>query len=177
MKKEVTLYMNKTINLILNSIENVIRYLVASMIVTMTVVIFYQVTQRYLFGQPTIWSEELARYLFVWLVMLASAIAIRKNRHIRIDFFIRKLKPKARLFIELLCYTLILVFLVFLLKEGWAIMQQTFNQRSPGLKIVMAYPYLSIPLGTSLMILFTLEIMIKQCKDYLNVSYRRKSSV
>lgn len=151
----------------LHVIEKTLKYLVVAILILMTVVTFYQVILRYVLKAPTIWSEELSRYLYVWLVMLASAIAIRSKRHIRIDFFINKLGVKAKFVIEMIGFILILFFLFFLLREGISIVQSTFNAETYSLKIPMAYPYMAIPIGTGLMILFAIEMMIRQIKEFL----------
>ena len=52
-----------------------------------------QVVARYVFNHSLAWSEELARYIFIWQVWLGSAYCVVKNRHIRIDVFTDKL-PK-----------------------------------------------------------------------------------
>ena len=86
---------------ILDGIDWLIRIIISFLLLEMTAVIFYQVVLRYLFQGSTIWAEELARYSFIWVVMLASAIAIRRYKHIRIDFLIERMGPRLRFWVEL----------------------------------------------------------------------------
>lgn len=151
----------------LNVIEKTLKYLVIAILIIMTVVTFYQVVLRYVFQSATIWSEELTIYLHVWLVMLASAIAIRSKRHIRIDFFVNSLGVKGKFIMEMFGLILILLFLLFFFKEGVSIVQSTFNAETYSLKIPMAYPYMALPIGAGLMILFVIEMMIGQIKQFL----------
>lgn len=56
------------------------------LLVTLTIVIFLQVLFRFVFQAPLDWSEELSRYIFIFLVYLTSTIAIRDRATIRIEF-------------------------------------------------------------------------------------------
>ena len=49
----------------------------------MCLVLLAQVVSRYVFGKPLTWSEELARYMFVWLALLGSAWCGRNHIHVR----------------------------------------------------------------------------------------------
>ncbi|NEU32631.1 TRAP transporter small permease [bacterium LRH843] len=151
----------------LDKIEKFLKYTVVISLFVMTIVTFSQIVLRYVFKAPTIWSEEVARYLYIWLVLLASAVAVRSNRHIRIDFLVNKFKPKTKFVIETIGLVLILIFLVVLLREGISIVQGTTNAKSQGIGIKMSYAYLAIPAGASLMILFTIEMMVKHVKSFL----------
>lgn len=57
----------------------------AVMFAIMLVILFMQVILRFVFHAPNVWSEELARYLFIYIVYLASSYAVLERRHIRID--------------------------------------------------------------------------------------------
>lgn len=64
----------------LESVEKVFLVVTAAI---MVIVIAYQVVLRYVFNASNAWSEELARYLFIYDVFIGSAIALRKNSHCR----------------------------------------------------------------------------------------------
>lgn len=65
-------------------------------VAVMIIVMIYQVVLRYCLSSANSWSEELARYLFIYDVMIAAAIATRKNSHLQVDFLINLLKPKVK---------------------------------------------------------------------------------
>ena len=69
----------------------------------MSIIIFVQVVMRYVFHSSLTWSEEMARYLFVWLVYFSVAYTAKKEAHIRIDAAINIYPKKARPFPENLC--------------------------------------------------------------------------
>lgn len=55
-----------------------------------------QIFARYVLNHSLFWSEELARYLFIYLVFLGAAIALRRDGHIQVSFFVDRLPPGAR---------------------------------------------------------------------------------
>ena len=67
----------------------------------MSIIIFVQVVMRYVFHSSLTWSEEMARYLFVWLVYFSVAYTAKKEAHIRIDAAINIYPKKARPYVEI----------------------------------------------------------------------------
>lgn len=83
----------------LNQIE---LYLGAVVSGAMFFVLFLQVVSRYVFNAAFSWSEELALILFVWSIYLGACAAIRKRQHLKLEIVVTKLKPKARLVVDLI---------------------------------------------------------------------------
>jgi TRAP-type C4-dicarboxylate transport system permease small subunit len=117
--------------------------------------IFVQVIMRYVFGRSLSWSEELARYLFIWYTWIGTSLAVRKRRHIRIEILTDFLKEKAKLRLELLVLLVWAGFSAFLAFKGLQVGKflYTSNQTSPALEIPMFFAYAAIPAGCSLMFL------------------------
>ena len=80
----------------LDGIEKIEKLFLAVTVAIMIIVITYQVILRYVFSASNAWSEELARYLFIYDVMVAAAIATRRNSHLQVDAFIGILKPRTK---------------------------------------------------------------------------------
>src|SRR4051794_41641624 len=83
----------------------------------LTAVTFAQVVTRYLLGDPLIWSEEAARYLFVWVSMIGAALALREGGHFGLDLLIRPM-PQLKPVLGPLVILVMVMFLVILLKTG-----------------------------------------------------------
>ncbi|NSW92898.1 MAG: TRAP transporter small permease [Firmicutes bacterium] len=137
--------------------EKISLALMALLFTVMVASIFLQVILRYLFSSANAWSEELARYTFVWLVLLGSAVAARRNKHMNIEFFIDKFPPYLKKIIQLLLYSLIIAFLFVLIRYGFNLAAMTQKQKSTGLRIPMSWAYLAIPVGSILMLVYALE--------------------
>ena len=99
----------------LDVLERIEKVLLCISVAVMLVVMIYQVILRYIFTASNAWSEELARYLFIFQVMLASAIGIRRNSHLQIDALIHLLKPRWRMLSTAISTLVGVIFLCFLM--------------------------------------------------------------
>ena len=77
--------------------------------VVLCVLVFVNVVLRYGFNSSLLLTEEVARYVFVWLTFLGSILAFARNGHIRVDSGLNLLGPKTRTVVELLADAVILV--------------------------------------------------------------------
>lgn len=145
----------------LDKLETLEKILLAASSAAMVVIIVYQVILRYCFNASNSWSEELARYLFIYDVMLAASIAIRKNSHLQVDFLINLLKPKQKAAFTSVTTVLGIVFLGFLFSYSLTLCTAAGANISPGIKVSMAVPYASMPIGVVLMILTSIEVVLK----------------
>ncbi|WP_134702806.1 TRAP transporter small permease [Ammoniphilus sp. YIM 78166] len=126
-------------------------YFSFTLLIVLTLVCFYQVVARYLFSAPPSWSEELARYLMIWLTFLGAAIAFRTNAHLGLDFFVGLLPGKGQRWVSWMVGALLLVVLGLIFSKGFEVAQSMKSQLSPAMRISMAYPYMAVPVGTFLM--------------------------
>ena len=120
-------------------------------------VTFIQVLFRYIFHLSLAWSEEIARYLFLWLASLACAYAFKTRSHFALKFLVDRLGRKIQGRIETL-----VVFIVsaFLLLFVWKALEFTFSmaqQIAPSTRISMAIPYSSSWAGGILMLYYVLR--------------------
>jgi TRAP-type C4-dicarboxylate transport system permease small subunit len=124
----------------------------ALLVLAMTAVTFAQVVARYVFGEPLIWSEEAARYLFVWVSLIGAALAMREGGHYALDALVLRLPPVLRQVARNLALLVSVAFLLVLLRTGIAETQQAAMQDAATLPIRMDLPYLAIPIGAGLML-------------------------
>lgn len=122
-------------------------HLLAFSLAFTTILIFIQVIMRYIFNNSLSWSEELARYIFIWQIWLGTSISMKENEHICLDMLNNKLKGKAKLALALFANALMLMFCAFLAKYGWDLVysMMTRGNRSVALKIPMWMVYFSLP--------------------------------
>jgi TRAP-type transport system small permease protein len=133
-----------------------------TLVVVMTVVVLLQVIYRYLLTQPLHWSEELARYLFVWISLLGAALSVQRRGHFGMDFFFRMLPDKGRRFLTFVIYLLMGVVVLVLLIQGIVLVEKTAAQQSPAMEISMGWAYACLPAGALLMAIHLLVIIIKE---------------
>jgi TRAP-type C4-dicarboxylate transport system permease small subunit len=124
----------------------------------LTAVTFAQVVTRYVLNNPLIWSEELARYLFVWVSMIGAALALRDGGHFGLDLLLRKV-PALRPALAGAVTIVTALFLAVLLKSGIDETVLASNQFAMTLPMRMQWAYLALPVGAGLM-LFHLAIHV-----------------
>ena len=127
------------------------------------VLVFSQVVMRYVFGNSLSWSEELARYLFVWQTWLGVSYSAKKRSHLRITFIKDRLSPSAQRKLEIVVTAVWIAFALFVAVKGFSLAARVygFNQRSSALRMPMAYVHLAVPIGCSLMIIRLVENTVK----------------
>jgi len=141
--------------------------LIGSFFVTVTV-IFIQVVARYVFNNSLTWSEEFARYIFVWQIWLGASYAAKINKHINITVAREKMPQRIQIVLEALVMILWIAFAVFMVVKGKDVIAYVLRskQRTPALQIPMAIPYLSVPVGCGLMGFRILQNLIKSIPDW-----------
>lgn len=145
----------------LDGLEAVEKFLLATSSGAMVIIIVYQVILRYCLNSSNSWSEELARYLFIYDVMLASSIAIRKNSHLQVDFLLNLLNEKTKAIFTIVATAIGIVFLAFFFSYSLTLCTASLGNISPGVRVSMAVPYASMPIGAVLMILTSIEVILK----------------
>jgi len=118
------------------------------------VVVFLQVLFRYLLRQPLFWSEELPRYLLIWMSFLAAALAQKHDAHINITLCLAPLSRRTRQALKILTDAVILAFLWVLIYSGSLVTSITAHHRSTALQLPMGLVYAALPMGAILMSLY-----------------------
>ena len=121
------------------------------LVALLTAVTFAQVVTRYLLGDSLIWSEEAARYLFVWVSMIGAALALREGGHFGLDLLIRPM-PRLKPILGPLVTLVMVVFLVILLKTGIDETRLAAMQFAMTFQMRMQWAYLALPVGAGLML-------------------------
>lgn len=122
------------------------------LVLAMTGATLAQVIARYLFNAPLIWSEEAARYLFVWVAMIGGALAVRQGGHYMLTALVERLPPSAARLARILAVAVAAAFLAVLLVTGINETMQAHMQDAATLPFRMSLPYAAIPIGAALML-------------------------
>ena len=119
---------------------------------TMTLAIGLQVFMRYIMQNSLSWSEELARYLFIFFVYAGISYGVKKKRHIKVEAFTMWLPAKAQAYIQIVSDLLFLAFAAFAIYFGaiTAARVLALRQVSPALDIPMGYISATLPFGYAL---------------------------
>ncbi|MGL4387850.1 MAG: TRAP transporter small permease [Brevinema sp.] len=124
--------------------------------------IIWQIFSRYILRVPATFTEEIVRFLLVWLGLLGAAYGFGSGKHLSLTLFFNSLKGKAQknLSIVLTLITLAIVFSVFIY-GGISLMILAKNQLSSVLAIPMIYVYTILPLSGSIISIYQICILIE----------------
>ncbi|MBI9111884.1 TRAP transporter small permease [Maridesulfovibrio ferrireducens] len=144
----------------------VLYWISVSSMTLMLGLIFFQVVSRYFFGHTFEWSEELARFLFVWVVFLGSALIMGESGHLAVQILPNKFKGTGMgVVIEILINLCSYAFTLLLLIQGAKMTSVMTFQIAPGLGISMSVVYSIIPISASLMMLYLFKDTVRIVKE------------
>lgn len=119
--------------------------------------VVWQVVSRYIFKSPVPWSEALAKYMFVWLVLINGAYIFGKKEHMNIGFFKDHMAAVLQKPISIFNEIIIFIFATgILLIGGWMAMKVGVPQKDAALQISMGYVYAALPLSGLITTIYTI---------------------
>jgi len=136
---------------IITSVRKLVKTIIMAMFGLLVLVVFGQVIARFVFNDPFRWSEELARYLQVWMIILTSSICIREGTHLAVDYATHILPFVCRKLLKLLVLLLMMFYLIIVIVYGARIVSVITRQVSPAMQIPIYIVYLAVPIGGFLM--------------------------
>ncbi len=126
--------------------------------------VVWGVFTRYVMGEQAKWTEELARFLLVWVALIGGALAFGVKGHLGVDYFVEKFHPDARKLIAVVGHVVVLFFAVSVFIYGGSRIVSdalALEQMTPALGWKMGHVYFALPLSGVFMTLFTLENLIE----------------
>jgi TRAP-type C4-dicarboxylate transport system permease small subunit len=128
----------------------------------MFLITFWQIVIRFLPGEVTVWSEEVARFLFVWIVFLGAATLVRDGEHIRIAIITDRLGPISGRIVRVISALLIIPFVVFMTWGAYKNMIKQWGTFAPTVDwLRLGYVYLSLVLSGIIMLWYFFRNMIR----------------
>lgn len=110
------------------------------------------------------WTEELARFLLVWVSLIGGAVAFGTKGHLGVDYFVGKFHHETRKLLAIFAHICVLFFAAAIfIYGGSTIVHDSFavEQMTPALGWKMGYVYLALPIAGVFMVLFTIENLVE----------------
>ncbi|MDX1429131.1 MAG: TRAP transporter small permease [Rhodothermales bacterium] len=142
------------------------RLLAAALVLIMAVLtldVLWQVLSRYVLASPSSWTEELARFLLIWVSLLGAAYLSGQNAHLAIDVLPKRLRDESRRRLEIGIHVVIIVFALTVLVGGGSnliYVTLRLGQLSPALNVPLGYVYLVLPVSGILMMFYSVAEII-----------------
>ncbi|MBS9461830.1 TRAP transporter small permease [Flagellimonas sp. 389] len=148
------------------TIDKILANFLVIIMTVMVINVLWQVASRFIVGTPSSFTDELARYLMIWIGILGAAYVSGRNMHVAIDVLPRRLNQPVQKRLMLVVRLLIIVFcLVAMVIGGSRLVYITYvlGQNSPALQVPLAVVYMVIPISGILIIYYkTSDILKKQ---------------
>lgn len=144
----------------IDTLNKLVGIAVAMILGVMSILIIMQIIYR-IVGYPLHWSEELARYLMVYLVFLGSSLALRHHRLVAIELLPELVSEVNRKVIRITVMAICIVFFILLLVQGIDILGRVSVQSSAAMGLSMSVPYAAIPIGAVLLIMNAVAVILE----------------
>jgi TRAP-type C4-dicarboxylate transport system permease small subunit len=141
----------------LDPVEKFLSLFVSLLIGAMLLWVFALVITRYCFNYTPSYGEELARYMFVWVVFLSLPIVAKKSGHMAIEMVTLRLRGGMLKAVRLIASLFTLLFLILMVYQGAVMVVKTSIQTSAALQIPMSWVYVAIPVGCLIMLINVLD--------------------
>ena len=131
--------------------------------------VVWQVASRYIFNNPSSFTDELATFLLIWVGLAGAAYVKGKNQHLAIDILHSKLNPLQLNHMMILINILVAAFCLSVMVVGgsWLVYTRfVLGQVSASLQIPVGYVYAIVPLSGLLMVYYSTDDIIQLAKNY-----------
>ncbi|WP_066461380.1 TRAP transporter small permease [Sanguibacter suarezii] len=142
-------------------LDSALSWFCVVLFAVLVVDVSWQVFTRQVLNSPSGWSEELAKYVFIWLGLFGSALVFGERGHIYVDFAVKKLPAKVQYVVGLLMQVAILAFATLvLIYGGWQVTELAWDQKLAGLPIAVGPLYLALPISGVLIVFYTVYHLV-----------------
>ena len=145
-------------------------YLASALFITIGFIVSYEVIMRYLFNSPTIWVNEVSRFLQIWATYLALTYSFHKNDFIRITVVYDRLNENGKKILDFISFIFILIFSSFVVYYGWLIAYDSLKVGRTSSTILDVPSFLTevaIPLCFAFLVLRVILEAIKYIRNFV----------
>lgn len=149
-------------------IDTFLEWVLAIILAAMVLDVVWGVFTRYLLDSQSSWTDELARFLLVWLSILGAAYASGKKLHIAIDLWPQNLDPKKKNYLNLIVHSVVLIFAVSVFLIGglrYVYISFALGQTSPALQLPIGFVNMVLPISGIFILYYKLSELFDLLKN------------
>ena len=135
------------------------KWAVILLLGAMSVIVFTNVSLRYLTNYSIPWAEEVARYLMIWMTFLGAGLTLRYGGHVAITNLMDALSPRGQRLLRAVIVVGLLAFFVVMIWVGYNYAMRMRFQLTPATRIPFSTIYAAIPVGFALLVVHLLLIV------------------
>jgi len=140
----------------LGVLEKGIEYIGGFFVLIMTLVILLQVIARFVFNSPFTWTEELARYLFVYITFLGAGLLVYQRSHLFVEIVFNLFPSTVKKVVQMIIDLIVAGFSAYVIRSAVSLMGTSATHKSTGMGLPMSFVSLSVLIGAVLMLFYSL---------------------
>jgi len=155
------------LSLIKKIIDKILSWSVIVLMAVITINVLWQVFSRFVLQNPSSFTEELARYMLIWIGILGASYVAGQKLHLAIDLLSTKLKGKPNAILEIFIQLCIFIFSFFVMVIGGirlVYITLQLNQISAALQVPLGYVYLVVPISGAIMMFYSTYFIVDELK-------------
>lgn len=149
------------------SVDRILGTALVVLMAVMVLNVLWQVTSRYLVGRPSAFTDELARYLLIWVGLLGGAYATGQRLHLAIDLVPRRAGPVGQHRLSLIINSVVILFATAVMVIGGTNLVYItlyLKQNSPALGVPLGYVYAALPLSGLLIVYYSVRNLLERVR-------------
>lgn len=166
-------------NTLIDKIDFLLQKLLIILMAVLVVDVTWQVLTRFILPTPSSFTEELARFLLIWIGLLGSAHAYRHKMHLGVDVLVKSMKDERAALINKLVQVITILFATSVLMYGGmklVLLAYHLEQKSAAMQVNMGIVYLAIPVSGFLLTLFAYEKFIASPANTAHCAHTNKGA-
>ena len=152
----------KAVGKAFDKLEAALKIISGVLLVGFVILTLIQVIMRYVFKNPLSWSEQLARYMFIWMLMLYMPVIMRHGNNLGFDLIISRFSKKAQNIFWIICEAMIAAFAALYCVYSVQLCIKFSRKTLVGLGIKANWVYSAQIVGAFLLCIFSLELVINR---------------
>ncbi len=144
-----------------SALANVVEGALLVLMAVLCVDVFLGVFSRYVLVRTFTWYDEIARLVFVWMIFLGAAVAVKRGAHFRLHLLVDRFPARLHRLADVLTLLVVIAFGLLLVQQGLLLVQLGQFQQTPVMGLPKSYVYASMPIGGVLMIVYALPQLWK----------------
>ncbi len=154
-------------NAIRHALDRLLGGAICLLMAGMVLNVLWQVFTRFVLRQPSSFTEELARYMMIWVGLLGSAYASGRKAHLALDLLTAHLQGARQRISERFIQAAVLVFALTVMVGGggrlvW--IQLSLGQQSAALQLKLGYVYLAVPLAGTCIVFYSIHALVESAR-------------
>ena len=148
-----------------NTIDKILEWTLVVSMSLLVIDVLWQVFSRFILQDPSSFTEELARFLLIWVGLLGAAYAAGQRMHLAVDLLPNKLEGKRKAYLDIFIYSIVIIFSIAVMIFGGSRLVAItlyLGQTAAALQMPLGYVYLILPISGFLIAFYAVLHMVDE---------------